>query len=127
MDPQKVINTLQLIGKVYKPILDDSSQYVIPQAIATIQVSKEAYDYARRNQTRGFTPEPWGYSIQHENPLKFLSVAVPNSIEMQVDVYCDVRWAEQDIPTIQDIKIRVWNGAPIWILYLMKKEIHKAF
>lgn len=110
MDPQKVINSLQLIGKVYKPILDDSYQYVIPQAIASVQASKEAYDYARRNQTRGFEPEPWGYSIQHEYPLKFLSVAVPNSVEMQVDVYCDVRWAEQDVPTVQDIKIRVWSS-----------------
>lgn len=110
MDPQKVINSLQLIGKVYKPILDDSYQYVIPQAVATVQATKNAYDYARRNQPRGFVPEPWGYSIQHDSPLKFLSVAVPNSVEMYVDVYCDVRWSEQDVPIVQDIKVRVWSN-----------------
>lgn len=112
MDPQRVINSLQLIGKVYNSILDESHQYVIPQAISTVQVTKDAYDYARRNITRGFTPEPWGYSIQHEYPLKFLPVVVPNSVEMQVDVYCDVRWTDQDIPIVQDIKIRVWSSHP---------------
>jgi hypothetical protein len=109
MDSQRVISSLQLIGKVYDSILDNSYQYVIPQAISTVQVTKNAYEYARRNQTRGYTPVPWGYCIQHEYPLKFLPVVVPNSVELQVDVYCDVRWADQDIPIVQDIKIRVWS------------------
>jgi hypothetical protein len=110
MDVNRVISSLQLIGKVYKPILDESSQYVIPQVIASVKVSKDQYDYARRNQVRGFTPEPWGYAIQHESPLKFISANVPNSIELQVDVYCDVRWTEEDIPVTQDIKIRIWSN-----------------
>ncbi len=110
MDVKRVISSLQLIGKVYKPILDESAQYVIPQAIASVQASKEQYDYALRNQVRGFSPVPWGYTIQHESPLKFLSAIVPNSLELQVDVYCDIRWAEEDAPVTQDIKIRIWSN-----------------
>ena len=109
MDEKRVMNSLRLIGMVYKPVLDDSSQYVIPQAIEMIRVTKDQYDWAIRNRSRGFQPEPWGYTIQHDNPIRFTSVEVPNSVEMQVDVYCNVRWAEQDIPVVQDIKVRVWS------------------
>ena len=109
MDAKRVMNTLRLIGMVYKPILDDSFQYVLPQAIEMIRVTKDQYDWAFRNRTRGITPEPWGYSIQHNSPLRFKTTSVPNSVEMQVDVYCDIKWEETDTPVIQDIKVRVWS------------------
>jgi len=109
VDSKRVKQSLHLIGKVYRSILDESQEYVIPQAISTIDASKEAYDNACRNKSQGSIPEPWGYSIQHDNPLKFKPVVVSNSVELQTDVYCDIRWADLDIPVVQDIKIRVWS------------------
>lgn len=110
MDPERVKTSLRQIGKTYRRILDDSTRaIVIPNAVQSVEVTKERYDYAVRNQTRGFFPEPWGYTITHDQPFRFKSSKPPNGIEMQVDVYCDIRWMDDDIPVRQDIKVRVWS------------------
>jgi len=110
MDANRVRQSLDLIGKVYRPILDDSYSFVIPKAKAEVEASRNEYEKAIRNQTRGYVPEPWGYSIDHEYPLRFQIRSVPNSVDMQVDIYCDIRWAESDIPVVQDIKMRIWSN-----------------
>jgi hypothetical protein len=110
MDPERVKTSLNQIRKVYRRILDDSTRdIVIPHAIASVDTTKQSYDYAVRNRTRGFIPEPWGYTITHDQPLRFKPARIPNGIELQVDVYCDVRWADDDRPVRQDIKVRIWS------------------
>lgn len=109
MNPRRVKASLKLIGKVYRTILDETSQYVIPLAVEGIGTTKRQYDYAKRNQTRGFEPEPWGYTIHHDQPLRFKPAKIPNGPNLQVDIYCDVRWKDDDIPVKQDIKVRIWS------------------
>jgi len=110
MDPERVKTSLDQIRKVYRRILDDSTPaIVIPNAKTSVDVTKREYDYAVRNRTRGFTPEPWGYTINHDQPLRFTSSKPPNAVEMQVDIYCDVRWMDDDIPVRQDVKVRIWS------------------
>jgi len=110
MNPERVKASLQQIRKMYRRILDATTgAVVIPAAVASVDTTKREYDYAVKNRTRGFTPEPWGYTISHDQPLRFKPARIPNGIELQVDVYCDVRWAEEDKPVKQDIKVRVWS------------------
>lgn len=109
MDFRRVQSSLRLIGKVYSKILDEVSQaIVLPLAEEHVKITKERYEYAKRNQTRGFTPEPWGYTIEHTQPLRFVPSKILGGIELQADVYCDVRWEDDDRPIKQDIKVRVW-------------------
>ncbi len=111
MDHERVKATLRLIGKVYRRILDDDTKaYVLPAAVEGVQKTKEDYDHAVRNQNRDsrYKPEPWGYTIDHDQPLRFISTKI-NRIDFQVDVYCDVRWANEDVPVKQDIKVRIWS------------------
>ena len=109
MDPNRVINSLSSITRICSKILDDKASTVIASAIAELNVTKRAYDWGKRNQNRlNRPPEPWGYTIYDSQPLRFIPVKIPNSVELQVDIYCDIRWAEDDLPTQQDIKVRVW-------------------
>ncbi len=105
MNASHIIATLNLIGKVYASILDDASKsYVIPGAIASVKASRAIFD--RNNPPN--ESRTWGYTIHHDKPLRFEPVEVPNSIKMQVDVFCDVQWAGEETPIRQDIKIRIW-------------------
>jgi len=109
MDPNRVKTSIGSISKTYGKILDDSAKVLIPSVIEGIDTSKEEYDKAKRNQARlGKHPNPWGIIIYDSQPLRFKSVNVPNSVHLQVDIYCEIRWAEDDIPVQQDIKVRVW-------------------
>lgn len=110
MDPELVKTSLRLISKVYGDILLETHEYIIPAAVEKVGITKENYDWAKRNQTRpGVQPTSWGYTIDHSQPLRFKSKKVPNSIELQVDVYCDIQWKDDDIPIKQDIKVRIWS------------------
>lgn len=109
MDYRRVQRSLSLTAKAYARILDRPAQSLwLPGAIASVQSTKERYDHAMRNQPRGFIPVPWGYSIDHDQPVRFVPTEV-NGIDLQVDVYCDIRWAEAEVPAVQDIKVRVWS------------------
>ncbi len=111
MDPERVKTSLEQIRKVYRGILDDVTlAIVLPNAIASVDATRQRYDHAVRNRTRGFTPEPWGYTIPHDQPLRFIPSQPPNGVEVQVDIYCDVRWMDADIPDKQDIKVRIWSN-----------------
>jgi len=109
VDSSRVAQTLRLIGKVYGRLLDDTTRAVVlPQAEARIRASATAYADALRNSSRGVVPQPWGYTIEHDQPLRFV-VSKVNRIELQADVYCDVRWEESDLPVVQEIKLRLWS------------------
>ena len=111
MDAKRVQASLNQIAKVYRRILDEKTRsIVIPNAVESVEITKQRYDHAVRNQTRGFMPEPWGYTITHDQPLRFKPAKIPNGIELQADVYCDIRWTDDDDrPVRQDIKIRIWS------------------
>jgi len=101
---------LRNISKTCRRILDDSSlNIVIPQAIEMVEVTFNSYEYAKRNQTRGYNPAPWGYAIDHSQPLRFRPSNALGGIRLQVDVYCDIRWRDKDLPETQDIKVRIWS------------------
>jgi hypothetical protein len=111
MDRKRVKSSLDLISKVYGSILHESHQYVLPDAQAAVDLTKEKYDWAQTNRTRDpkIIPNPWGYTIHHDHPLQFIPVQIPNGVELHVDVYGQVLWEEDRLPLIQDIKIRVWS------------------
>ena len=100
--------SLRQILKIYNPILDVSANSVIPHATANLKASKKRYDEVKQ----GSYPEPiertWGYTIDHDEPLRFKKSPV-RDIELSVDVYCDIRWNDKNIPTNQDIKVRIWS------------------
>lgn len=109
MDSSRVKKTLRQVRKTYRKILDSSSIVVLDQAEAKVEVSKQKYDYAKRNQTRGYEVMPWGYEISHEQPLRFKPSAYLG-LALQVDLYCDIKWVdEEDLPVKQDIKVRIWS------------------
>lgn len=101
MDPNKVQNTLRQIGKLYHPILADDAQRVLAEAAKSVAVSREAY-------VQGRSPD-WGYAITHNQSLRFKPSSVMKGIQPEVDVYCDIRWQDEDLPVRQDVKIRIWS------------------
>lgn len=110
MDAKRIQTSLEQIRKLYGTILDDNSRSVVlPSAIASVGTTRAAYDRAVRDQVRGITPVPWGYLITHDQPLRFKVADLPNGPKLQVDVYCDVKWANTDTPVKQDIKVRIWS------------------
>lgn len=109
MDPNKVQASLRQIGKIYSRILDDdSTSIVIPSAIASVRATREQYDYEKHNEPRGIEPTSWGYTIDHNKPLRFIRSEV-RELEFQVDIYCDIQWKDDDAPIKQDIKVRIWS------------------
>ena len=109
MDPNKVQSSLRQIGKIYSSILDDDSlSIVIPSAVASVQASRQQYEYQKRNASRGIELTSWGYTIDHSKPLRFIKSEV-RDLELQVDIYCDIQWKDDDVPMKQDIKIRIWS------------------
>lgn len=109
MDSKRIKTSLNHIKKIYGKILDSSCQNVIAAAAAMVDETKERYDQAVKSKSRGMSPEPWGYTIYHDQPLIFKKSKIPNGLELQVDVYCDIRWGEDDLPVQQDLKVRVWS------------------
>jgi hypothetical protein len=105
MDYKRVESSLKILHKSYKSILDDTHEYVLPEAIEGIKVTKDRYD---TDKARGRPAEPWGYSIEHNQPLRF-KPSVTRQLGLQVDVYCRVLWEDNDTPVRQDIKVRIWT------------------
>jgi hypothetical protein len=109
MDPERVQASLRQIAKIYGKILeDDSKSIVIPNAVESVRVTREKYEYEKQNVPRGMKPGSWGYTIDHSQPLRFTRSKV-RDIDLIVDVYCDVQWKDDDIPVKQDIKVRIWS------------------
>lgn len=110
MNLERIQTSLRQIGKTYQKILDGTAQYVLELSIAKLKESKEHYDYVVRNRTRlKIDTEPsWGYTISHDRPLRFKK-SQTLGLDLQVDIYCDIQWANEDIPMRQDIKVRIWS------------------
>lgn len=108
MNHNDVQRTLDVIRTTYSKILDGSQEVVLPMAKEEVRTSKEAYDIKKRNRARGILLPTWGYTIDHHFPLRFRPSKV-KGLDLQVDIYCDVRWQDESIPVTQDIKVRVWS------------------
>lgn len=108
MNAERVSTSLSQIRKVYRVILDDSANSVIPKAIAGLTASKQRYDEANQGSSPESKERTWGYTIDHDEPLRFKMSPV-RDVELSVDVYCNIRWTDKDIPISQDIKVRIWS------------------
>lgn len=108
MNAERVATSLRQILKIYNTILDDSASSVIPQAIASLKASTKRYEEAKQGSSPSLMERTWGYTIHHDEPLRF-KVSPIRDVELSVDVYCDIRWAAQDTPINQDIKVRIWS------------------
>ena len=103
-----VVQMLEIIDTVYGKrnggILDET---VYPY----MWVLSEAKRHAEQSWDR-FRRDPvsfpkWGYEISDTYPLSFKPSEVLNGA--RVDVYCNIKWAEDDLPAKQDIKLRIWS------------------
>lgn len=108
MNISQIKQMLEIIGKVYgKRTIDilDESQYpytqVLPEAIQHAERTWRIYQSDRRNNPT------WGYEIPDTYPLSFKRSEVLNGAH--VDIYCDVKWGDGNLPVKQDIKIRIWS------------------
>lgn len=101
---------LQEIKRNFAPILDDNTVWVIDEAI--MELGRTRAEFKRReNQTHDprSTPEPWGYRIRPDYPLRF-EPRVVKGMNLRTDVYCTVLWEqEKALPVDQCIHLRVWS------------------
>jgi len=103
---------LQQLKRSFQRILDDSASYVIDEAIAGLESSKKRFD-ERTRQTHDprLIPQPWGYQIDPEQPLRFKPSRAIRGLEPWVDLYCIVLWREEGaLPVKQEIHLRVWSN-----------------
>ncbi|KAB2893817.1 MAG: hypothetical protein F9K28_07660 [Bacteroidetes bacterium] len=105
--PAQVTRSLREIQKTYKNILDDSSTWVLDEAISEVERSFSHYRNEKRRDNR--SDVTWGYAISHENPLRFNVAETLDGFKPIIDIYCDIKWDEQDFPKSQDLKVRIWS------------------
>ena len=108
---------LQQIPKFFRRVLDDSVDYVIPEAIAELESSKRLFDnYSRRTDNPQIVPNHWGYRIRPEQPLRFRPSRAIKGLPLWVDVYCTVRWRDEKSPPVEQvIHLRVWSNEERYI------------
>lgn len=103
MDHRRVQASLRMIRKSYRRILDDSHTTVLAEAEAAVAASKELYDRSPADNR-----PPWGYTISEARPLRF-KASPSRRLPLQVDLACEIKWAEDETPVRQGIKMRVWS------------------
>ena len=102
---------LRQLKKSFRRILHDSAEYVIEEAIAGLYTSKERFDERTgRTDDPRLKPEPWGYQIYPERPLRFKPSTAIKGLSCWVDLYCTMLWREEGTPPVeQGIHLRVWS------------------
>lgn len=98
-----VMQSLDGIDRTYRSILDPSYKQVLEGAKQEVKAS-----YAR---FKASADDKWGYRIQSNAPLIFQASNI-RRLQLYVDVYCKVYWADKPVPVEQDVKIRVWTRHP---------------
>jgi hypothetical protein len=127
MNPTWIKFGLREIKRNFKSILDDNAGWVIDDAIAGLDSTKEEFE-KRQIQTHDprLTPEPWGYRIYPEYPLRFKPRTI-KGINLWVDLYCIVLWEEEEaLPVKQDIHLRVWSDE-IELIYRPDWDSEKVY
>jgi hypothetical protein len=103
---------LQQLKKIFRPILEDGTESVIDWAIAELESSKKRFDeWTRRSDDPHLTPQPWGYRIDPQLPLRFKPSSVIKGLGLWVDLYCTVLWMQEGtLPVKQEIHLCVWSN-----------------
>src|SRR5688572_1380356 len=111
MNKEDVKKGLDQIRLNFNRILASDASLVLDQAKAGIDSSKARYDeLSRRTDNPSLKPDPWGYRIYPEKPLRFKVDETPEGFDAQVEVYCTVLWRDENQPPIkQEIHLCVWN------------------
>jgi hypothetical protein len=102
---------LREIKRDFQHILDDGASRIIDDAIAEVESTKESFDKLQgKTHHPGLAPQPWGYCIYPEAPLRFKPSNAIKGFQAQVDLYCTARWVgEGTMPVEQCIHLRVWT------------------
>ena len=111
MNAASITFGLREIQKTFAPILEDDAEWIIQNAVKEVETSKANFD-ERQRQTHDprLDPEPWGYRIYPEHPLRFKPQAIKGLI-LWADVYCLVLWREEGAPPVkQNLVLRVWSS-----------------
>ena len=108
MKSSDAIRALNDIRKEFSRILDPTdAERVLEDARAQIEVSAEYYETALDRGTQH--PNPWGYEIAQERPLRFIDSKV-RGYTLRVDLCCEIRWGDDSLPVRQDLAVRVWSS-----------------
>ena len=113
MNPQWITRSLRELYRSFHEILEDDAQIILEEAAIGVEVSKQQYDQRKRwSHDPHLIPQPWGYLIDPERPLRFRTSNAVRGLEPRVDVYSTVLWMdENDPPTHQNTHLRVWSNS----------------
>lgn len=100
MNPVAIKMMFSRIEKDLGHLFDDTAQSVIQETSGRMKKSYDAFKLGKQ--------PTWGYQVFPERPLIFRQSQRPLQ-DNCVDLYCDIQWAEDELPISQDIKIRVWG------------------
>ena len=95
-----VTQSLEGIDSTYRAIIESQSRHVLASAQQAVRASYKRFSAGQA--------EKWGYEISSAAPLVFKPSAI-RDLQLYVDVYCKIYWANTNVPIEQDIKIRVWT------------------
>jgi len=106
--------SLREVKRDFRPILDDSAEDVIDEAIAELLTSKSLFEqYQGKTHHPGLAIKPWGYRIHPEAPLRFRESKDIKGHHVWTDLYCTMLWEEEGAePVEQVIHMRVWSDSP---------------
>jgi hypothetical protein len=111
MNVHRIKSGLQELRRSFAHILDDTAEWIIADAIKQVDSTKKLFEEQQRQTHHpGLAPEPWGYRIFPETPLRFKPNTV-RGLELWVDVFCTVLWVQEgDLPVEQNLHLRVWSS-----------------
>lgn len=117
MNANQIKAGLQELKRSFRRILEDGAEDVIDWAIAELDSTKRRFDeWTRRTDDPRLVPQPWGYRIYPEQPLRFRPSRAIRGLEPWVDMYCTVLWwEERALPVEQEIHLRVWSNSVNYI------------
>lgn len=105
----QVMRSLNMIESRLNAILDDSASEVLGRAKSVLRNSKADFDERTRQGRTELPIQPWGFSIDHARPLRFIPSEV-GGLRLRVDLYVQSYWMEDpaSIPCELNVVIRVW-------------------
>ncbi len=108
MTEKNVIDSLSAIRDELAKFLDSDASNVVQDALAQVNRTKKRLDETRNQTHDPNKPDGWGYKIRKSKPLRFQSVQCQGHT-VRTDVFCDLQWGEDGLPTNQEIALRVWS------------------
>ena len=87
----QVKQSLDVIQKHLRPILDDRADLVVERAQAMLRRSKREWDESRRQGRAERPARPWGFRIPPDAPLGFKPTQV-DGLKLRVDLSTKAKW-----------------------------------